>query len=601
MTNTAAAGEKKQIRNAIVATFCAGTLLTGVIIIAELTLESRQHVPLFIIPACLFFMISAALLLRRLIKSQNGLEIKNSQLILTEEALQTEKKFIDHALDSLVDIFFTLDLEGRIVRYNRVLLTKTGYTKEEVSGVYATVFFESTTAHQILEAIRTVRNSGEASFKADLVSRDGTKTPYEIRGSLTRDLDGIPVGFCGVGIDQTRINTLTEQLIQSQKVESMGQLAGGLAHDLNNILTVINGYAVLLQHEISHEEKYSRYPDQILAASSRADKLTRDLLSYGRKQTIIQKNHNLNTLLEKFDGFIARVLIENITFNLAQSSDPLHVYVDSNQMLQVMTNLATNACDAMPGGGTFSISTRSGNINEEYIGGRAHGRVGRYAIITVTDTGCGMDEHIRQRIFDPFYTTKEVGKGTGLGLAMVNGIIAQHDGCVEVDSAPGVGTTFRLYLPLVDADAIIATQTTAAPTAPAVKKSGTIMIVEDDQLTRTILDELLTRTGYTVIAASDGQDAVGKFADRNDDIRLVISDVVMPRKSGITACDEIRNMCDATKFIFISGHADTVIEREGELIDGAELVMKPIIPDQLLGKIDAILQNFEIPPTVRIP
>jgi PAS domain S-box-containing protein len=588
---TGTAEENVKIRNTIIAIICAGTALTASIAVVELKVESWLHITFFIIPACLLMMLLVAILVRKILKRNNELKYKCQDLAQSEEALSNEINFIDQALDSLADIFFTLDPEGRIVRYNRMLLDKSGYTKEEVSGMHATNFFDGADVQRIVDAIKSVLDNGQTSLTADLVSRDGTKTSYELRGSLIKNPDGTPLGISGIGIDQTEKNSLTEQLIHSQKVESIGQLAGGLAHDLNNILSVVNGYATLLQHEIKQEEKAFRYTEQIVAASLRAADLTHGMLAYSRRQIMMQQNHNLNTVIEKVGGFITRILTENITFKFALSPEPLVVFVDSNQIEQVMINLTTNARDAMPGGGTFSISISAEYLNEEFVSRNGLQNIGRYAIITVSDTGCGMDEHTRQRIFDPFYTTKEVGKGTGLGLAMVNGIVAQHDGCVEVDSTPGNGTIFRLYLPLSNTDVVAATPAPAGTTALAMKKSGKILIVEDDQITRTVLDEMLTRTGYTVISASDGQDAVDKFANRKEDIMLVISDVVMPIKSGKTACDEIRDMCDATRFIFISGHADTVIEQEGELIDSSELVMKPIIPDQLMAKINAIMQE----------
>jgi len=261
------------------------------------------------------------------------------------------------------------------------------------------------------------------------------------------------------------------------------------------------------------------------------------------------------------------------------------------QIEQVMLNFATNARDAMPGGGKFSIATAAGNIDEQYVSTRGYGEVGDYAVITVSDTGHGMDAQTRLKIFNPFFTTKVVGKGTGLGLSMVMGIIKQHGGFVDVESEPGKGSVFNVYLPLVKAEAVV-----SAPVdednLQIERGSGTILIAEDDVNIRSAMVAFLTRAGYTIIAAVDGQDAVEKFAARKDEIQLVISDVVMPRKSGMVACDEMRLMSDKLKFIFVSGHALHIIEREGELGADAELVMKPIMPFELLRRVRELIPQI---------
>jgi CheY-like chemotaxis protein len=246
----------------------------------------------------------------------------------------------------------------------------------------------------------------------------------------------------------------------------------------------------------------------------------------------------------------------------------------------------------MPNGGTFTIATAAGAIDESYIAAHGYGTVGRYAIITVTDSGSGMDEYTKHHVFEPFFTTKDVGKGTGLGLAMVMGIIKQHGGFVDLQSTPGSGTVFSLYLPLIETN--VADTTPVKSGVQMERASGVILVAEDDPDTRDTLEEFLTRVGYTVITAADGQDALEKFTDRKDEIQLVISDVVMPRKSGRALCDEIRQISCSLKFIFVSGHTHTVIEREGELDVETVLLMKPIMPFELLSKIKEILDFSKI-------
>jgi len=318
--------------------------------------------------------------------------------------------------------------------------------------------------------------------------------------------------------------------------------------------------------------------------------LTHSMLAYSRKQEMNQQKQDLNHLITTVGSFIKRIIHDNITFTLVLQGDALLVSVDTVQFEQVLLNLAANARDAMPDGGVFSIAAVAGCIDEQFIASHGYGAPGRYALITVSDTGTGMDEKTRNKVFDPFFTTKEVGKGTGLGLAMVMGIIKQHGGFIDLRSEPGTGSIFHLFLPMVDPDVFV-----AAPVEQNLQieqhNAGVILVVEDDADTRGALEEFLTRYGYTIIAAVDGQDAVEKFAARKDEIDLVISDIVMPRKSGKAASDEIRQMSEHMKFIFISGYANNVIDREGGLGADAEILSKPIMPFVMLSKIKELMPS----------
>lgn len=389
--------------------------------------------------------------------------------------------------------------------------------------------------------------------------------------------------------DITEKKHLTEQLIHSQKLETIGELAGGLAHDMNNLLSVINGYATLAAQGLNEDNKLYGYINQILTASTRAASLSHSLLAYSRKQTMDQQNHGLNSLIENIGSFIKRILRENIHFTLSLADTPLMVYVDATQIDQVLLNLATNARDVMPDGGTFNIASGAVTIDEQFISSHGFGEVGRYAVITVSDTGHGMDAHTKSKVFDPFFTTKVVGKGTGLGLSMVMGIISQHGGFIELESQPGEGSIFTLYLPLVEKGKVVVK--TVESSYQMEKCSGTILVAEDDPDTRVAVEKFLTQAGYKVITAVDGQEAVEKFTAYKDEILLVISDVVMPRKSGQTACEEIMAISPETRFLFVSGHTHSLIKREGDLPAGVELMMKPIKPLELMAKIRGIIKR----------
>ena len=384
--------------------------------------------------------------------------------------------------------------------------------------------------------------------------------------------------------DITEMKQLTEQLIHFQKMESIGKLAGGLAHDLNNVLTVINGYATMLKFILPQHEE----PNQILAATSRASSLTHSLLAYSRKQEMQQSNQNLNQLIVDVGAFIQRVIPENIEFAVSLAVEPLFVFADKVQFEQIMLNLATNARDAMSGGGTLSIATSVGSIDEQYITAHGFGEIGDYAVITVSDTGHGMDTETARKAFDPFFTTKEVGKGTGLGLSMVYGIVKQHGGFINLRSEPGNGSVFSIYLPLVAGEIVAdASQETDEPFEAV--SGATVLLAEDDATTRTMMTEFLKKAGYKVVSAADGQDVVDKFAAHKEEIKLVISDVIMPRKGGKAACAEIREMVKTTKFIFISGHNRDELRQE-DLPDPDDLIMlKPIMPIELLKNMRELL------------
>ena len=512
--------------------------------------------------------------------------ISHENITLRKRAENNLRKMSRAVEQSPVTIMIT-DTEGTIEFVNPKFTELTGYSVEEVIGQKSSIFKTDLTPPETFEKMWATITTGKI-WEGEFINKrkDGSIFYEHATISALYDGNGAITQYVAVEEDLTEKKSIMAQLIHSQKMESIGELAGGLAHDLNNILSVVNGYAALARHEIGKDQKAYTYIDEITRASSRAASLTHSLLAYSRKQVMNQRNQNLNLLIKTVSSFIARIIHDNIIFTLSLQDAPLGVNVDTVQIEQVLLNLATNARDAMPNGGAFTIATETGCIDAQFITTHGYGEPGRYAIITATDTGTGIDARTKARVFDPFFTTKEIGKGTGLGLAMVMGIIAQHGGFIDLQSEPGSGSSFRLYLPLVN-------EVPAAPAAQAEDKigkaSGTILIAEDDECSRLMLEGLLVRAGYRVIAAVDGQDAVEKFAAHKEEIDLVISDVVMPRKSGKSASNEIRGMSENVKYIFVSGHSNDVIEREGELGTADEIVSKPILPFELLKKINRLL------------
>ncbi|AJE02969.1 histidine kinase [Geobacter pickeringii] len=381
---------------------------------------------------------------------------------------------------------------------------------------------------------------------------------------------------------------LAEELRHAQKMEAVGTLAGGVAHDFNNILTAIVGFGTLLQRSLKNDNPFRIYVDQILIASDRATTLVKRLLAFGRKQVINPKPANLNDIVKSIEKLLARLISEDIDFRLVLVDEPLICQVDTGQIDQILINLVTNARDAMPGGGSLTITTGSEYLDEDFFSPIEKGKPGRYGVISIADSGMGMDEQTKERIFDPFFTTKEVGKGTGLGLSMAYGIIKQHEGFVAVESFPDEGTTFRVYLPLVQTAA-----TADSPERLHVQRGNreTILVAEDDKAVRKLARHVLERSGYEVIEAVDGTEAVRRFQEYANRIDMVLLDVVMPKKNGQAAYEEMKLANPNLRALYISGYTQDIINRKGVLDEGINFIAKPVKPDELLAKVQEVLRQ----------
>jgi PAS domain S-box-containing protein len=379
---------------------------------------------------------------------------------------------------------------------------------------------------------------------------------------------------------------LEEQLFHALKMEAVGQLAGGIAHDFNNMLTAIIGYGSLLNTEVNRDARLSSYVRQILSAAERAAHLTNDLLTFSRKQIINPTPVNLEDVVKEVENLLSRVIGEDVELSKVLTNEDLIIMADSSQIGQVLMNLATNARDAMPDGGSLIISTSRIELDKEFIKTHGYGKAGPYALLSFEDTGQGMDEKIKERIFEPFFTTKGVGKGTGLGLAMVYGIIKQHGGYINVYSEPGSGTTFKMYFPLAKSKVEEVKPLDPPPSSPGWE---TIMIVEDDVQVRNFMKEVLLKAGYSIIEAVDGEDALRVFHDNKDGIHLLLLDVIMPRKNGKDFYDEIKKTRTDMKVIFVSGYSAHIIYKQGILEEGLDFMSKPVQPEELLQKVRSLL------------
>ena len=430
----------------------------------------------------------------------------------------------------------------------------------------------------------------------ELVRDLGNRIAVRIQAFPVIGPDGKATKFIAIIQDITEQKQAAEenkrlelQLQQSQKMEAIGTMAGGIAHDFNNVLTVIMGYGRMMTINSSLSEQQKEYVEQIIAAAEKAARLTHGLLAFSRKQVMNPRPANLVEIVQRVQKFLARIIGEDIQLKSITSQAVLGVYVDSGQIEQVLINLATNARDAMRKGGLLTIETGLQMTDASVARTRGFGESVHYAVISVSDNGIGMDEDTCKRIFEPFFTTKELGKGTGLGMAIVYGIVKQHNGFINVYSEPGTGTTFRIYLPIIEGEH----EPDEKLAVPALPQGGTetILVAEDESDVRTLMETVLTKFGYQVILAVDGQDAIEKFEANRDKVKLVLMDMIMPRKSGKEAYEAIRRLQADARVLYSSGYTMDFIQSRGELDDETDLILKPVQPMELLKKVREMLDK----------
>lgn len=447
------------------------------------------------------------------------------------------------------------------------------------------LWFAYRIAHGITRPLNSLKERVTALGKGTEIEKMPIETNDEI-GKLSGAFNAMAESL---RLRQEEKEQLEAQLRQAQKMEAIGQLAGGVAHDFNNILCAIIGFGTLLEMSMGKDDPSRRHLEQILSAADRATSLTQGLLTFSRKQILNPQPADLNTIVHRVERMLARLISEDIELRLFLSGQELNVLVDTSQIDQVLLNLATNARDAMPGGGVLVIKTEKADPPADFLAETAALPTTRYALLTVTDTGSGMEKETREKIFEPFFTTKDVGKGTGLGLAMVYGIVKQHNGHIDVSSEPGHGTSFRIYLPMA-LEENLPPEPSNHPSQP-VAGTETILVVEDNPEVRNLSRTVLETFGYKIIEAVDGEDAVEQFGKNLHDIDLVVMDVVMPKMNGQQAYREISKIRPDVKVLFMSGHTADIIQEKGILTDGGSFIHKPVTPMELLRKIRQLLDT----------
>lgn len=399
--------------------------------------------------------------------------------------------------------------------------------------------------------------------------------------------DDRPVALRGIMVDVTARRETEERLQQAQKMEAVGNLAGGVAHDFNNLLSVILGYSSLLASDMGPSDPRRAELAEIEAAGLRAAELTRQLLAFSRKQLLQPRVVSLNEILTRIERMLGRLIGEDIELRLSLHAELGHTKVDPVQVELIVMNLAVNSRDAMPSGGRLVLETANVELDEAYAARNTGVTPGPHVMLAVSDTGVGMTADTKARMFEPFFTTKEVGKGTGLGLATVFGIVQQSGGSVSAESEPGKGTTFRLYFPRVDVVADV--QADARPDGRARSGTETILLVEDDAGVRGLARSVLRRAGYRVLEAETGDAAIAMCASHPEDIDLLVTDVVMPRMSGRQLAERLRPLRPEMKVLFMSGYADDVSFQQGVLDAGVAFLQKPLMPESFSQKVREVL------------
>ncbi|MGA2596086.1 MAG: ATP-binding protein [Bryobacteraceae bacterium] len=381
---------------------------------------------------------------------------------------------------------------------------------------------------------------------------------------------------------------LDEQFRQAQKMEAVGQLAGGVAHDFNNLLTVIVGYANLIQASLGPENELRGKVAEIQRAAEQAAVLTGQLLAFSRKQPRQQRLLDLNRVVDDMQDILRRLIAEDIDLKFRLDPAGCPISADANHLSQVLMNLVVNARDAMPIGGKLIVATRMAWREFEYSDGDGVRPAGRYAVLSVADTGLGMDSETRSRIFEPFFSTKGVGKGTGLGLSTVYGIVVQHGGWIEVESEPGRGTTFRIYLPAAGA---VPVREVASVQTRRNERKATILLVEDQAAVRLFAEEVLAEAGHKVLSAGNGLAALEVAATHNSDIDLLITDVVMPQMNGPELAARLTSAHPGLNVLYVSGYTGSALLDRGLVPDDFILLKKPFLPEALVNKVDELLQK----------
>jgi PAS domain S-box-containing protein len=508
----------------------------------------------------------------------------------TKQKLRESEELFKLITEHAGDMIAVLDPQGNRLyaspSYRRIL----GYNPEELAGASVLELIHPDDRSLFRESLaRATAGNAGARWEYRVRHADGSWRFIEAIEAAIRDENGQVAKLVIVARDITERRALEAQFMQSQKMEAIGRLTGGIAHDFNNLLCVIIGYAEFLQEQLESGHPLRSSAGEILDAGNRAASLTRQLLAFSRQQVLDPRVLDLNSIIRGFDKLLRRVIGEDIQLETILDPQVGQVKADRSQLEQVLMNLAVNARDAMPQGGKLTIRTGNTQMDGDTTNLRQPVKRGPYVCLTVTDSGVGMDTDTKERAFDPFFTTKEVGKGTGLGLSTVYGVVKQRGGYVEIDSAPGKGATFNIYLPRIDA---VAESGSANPDSDLVAAPvGTILIAEDEQSVRNLIRNTLQPDGYTLLEAKDGEEAIKVSREHAGAIDLLLTDIVMPGIGGRSLAREISRQRPDIAILYMSGYAGNTGKGEPAFDPGAIVLTKPFTRIDLRKRVSEALDS----------
>ena len=511
-----------------------------------------------------------------------------------EAAVQSSEMLFRSVWENSVDGMRLTDENGIIIAVNKAYCELVDMKAEDLEGkMFTSVYADSENPDLMLERHREHFHARAANRKiqGEYTLRNGHTMSLEVTDSFI-ELHGQPLLLFSLFRDVTTQRRLEEQLRQSQKMEAIGQLAGGVAHDFNNILTVIHGHSSLLQAS-DLDDGAMRSAQQITQAAERAAALTRQLLTFSRRQLIQPKKLDMNKIVNNMTDLLARLLGEDVMLQLNYSLAPAMVEADVGMMEQVLLNLAVNSRDAMPKGGQLAVRIVILDVNDAHVQNHPEARLGRFVSVSTSDTGCGIPAENIQRIFEPFFTTKEVGRGTGLGLATVYGIVKQHQGWIEVESTIGKGTTFRIFIPYAGSGPA----DTERPSTQVTVRGGTetILLVEDEKPVRELVSRVLQKYGYKILMAGSGAEAVGVWNQHKDEISLLFTDLVMPdNMNGRELAEKLRSERAGLKVIFTSGYSADIVGKDFKLEPELNFLQKPYQPQTLALTIRRCLDDKQV-------
>jgi two-component system, cell cycle sensor histidine kinase and response regulator CckA len=507
-----------------------------------------------------------------------------------EKALKRSEEYFRSLIEKASDIITTLDTSGKIHYQSPSVERILGYTPEELKGENAFDIIHIDDQQYLLPIFTSApdTSNGIEPLEFRVRHKDGSWRVLEAVGKKFTDESGETFVVINAR-DITERNLLKEQLLQSQKMEAIGRLAGGVAHDFNNLLTAITGYSELLLRRNNLSTSIRHQIEEIRKATNRATSLTHQLLAFSRKQVLQPKIFSLTNVVTEINKLLRRLIGEDVELKLVSDSSLWDIKADPSQIEQVIMNLAINARDAMPDGGRLKIETRNIEIIEESSSLPLNIPTGQYVLLSVSDTGCGIDQETQQHLFEPFFTTKEQGKGTGLGLSTVYGIVNQSGGHICVTSEVGKGTTFDVYLPRVQDGIKELNITNSLQEAP--NGNETILLVEDEDMVRDMIQEVLEINGYHILTATNGEEALQLCDLYNKPIDLVLSDIVMPQMGGLELCERLSSLRPKTKVLLMSGYVENKTIQEKVLKSNVAFLPKPFTPNELALKLREVLEE----------